>query len=269
MTTRGMLAGAVAALLLAAPAPAQEKADAVRTIVATGTGNAKVTADGARISFGVRTTGPTFALARDENVKLAKGLLESINGLKIEGVQVKASTPDVTAMETGQINGVMIAVPAGPGAAAPKKEYTHTYSQGYTLTMKDNNPEQLQKQAQKILETVLENGSNMVPGANTTSRIYYGPYGRGDNSARIDFFKEDEGEARRLALAKAVSSAKANAQALAQGLGVEIKEIVTVTDEVYGPSNNQVIFNPYGDSTASDSKVEFDLTVKVKLTCKF
>src|SRR5262245_6351143 len=109
-TIRWLPAAALAALLAGGDrAAAQDGDKAARTIVATGSGSVKVKADGARISFGVRTSGPSFALARDENQKLTKGLLEAIDGLKLDGVKVTAATPDVTIADATQLGAIMVA----------------------------------------------------------------------------------------------------------------------------------------------------------------
>src|SRR5262249_46371744 len=162
-----------------------------RTINTAGSATLRVKPDSARVFFSVQTIAPTIKASRaDNNAKFNK-VTSALQALKIDGLKMK--TADVSLepvynqrnLEEPNLTGYRV---------------THQF----TVLLTDADAEKLSNDSGRVLDTVLENGANIVQ--------------------RIVFFKADDTALRREAMAKAVENAVANAKALATGANMKLAD---------------------------------------------
>lgn len=272
--TGGLLGGAALIVALAALTPGRsaDRAPASeRTLTATGVGIVKAKADGARVLFGVRATNATFGAAQEETQKAAKKLLEAVAALKVDGLEVRTGPMEAAQYFTTRAAVARLAVGGAVAPAAPANQTTHTVGQGYVAVLKDTDFDRLQRNANAVLAAAAENGSNM-PGPSPTSRsgvassslrtTYDGP------SAVVVYFKQADGDLRRLALSKAVSDALANAKALAQGADVQIADVMTLAADPDSPGRS-AYYPPDEFAPLTADPGEIEIVVQARVTCKF
>jgi hypothetical protein len=193
-----------------------------RTIQTTGTGTIRVRPDHARVFFGVQTFAPTVKQARGQNAAQTKQVTGSLGSLKIPDLKMKSTNMTVELVQS-----------EGDGRVPKILGYRVTNT--FTVLVHQDDAEQLGPLASRVLDTALESGANQVQ--------------------QIVFFREDDKDARREALVKAVQDARANAEAMASGAGKKVLDVINIDGqpqyEVFSGrmSNTMQTAAPEGDST--------------------
>jgi uncharacterized protein YggE len=213
--------------------------DGKRTLSVSGTAKVRVKPDAVRLFFGVVTINPSVKEARAENEARVQRVLEAVNNLGIPDLKTK----------TTDVNYSLIQSRSPREDVLPKilgYRVTHTF----TVLISHSEPERLANYASQVLEAALEHGVNQVGG--------------------VQFFRQNDSEARREALLRAVQDAEANAQTMAKGINVPLKGPVTVNmASTYRPHFDVQVYNAPimardgGDVTVMPGEVEISCTVSV------
>ncbi|MCS6976627.1 MAG: SIMPL domain-containing protein [Gemmatales bacterium] len=213
-----VLSVAVASLitlqLRAYPPPGEPLAakEEKRTVYTSGTATVRVKPDSARLFLSVQTFNKSLKEARTENATRVAQVFNAIRALQVQGRKI----PD---MKMKTVNVDVSLVYSRPGEEKAPEVVGYRVTNSFTVLLTDNDPELLSQFASQVLDVALENGVNQISG--------------------ISFFKADLKEAQREALMKAVADAEANAQAMARGARVTLKEPISL--------NGSPEFRPYFD----------------------
>ena len=241
-----------------------------------------------RCSFGVKTTGTSFADVRADNEKKTKRIADALAGLKIDGLAVRTAPMDVQMQpdpgpQPGQPpgpGGPPIGFPpgAGPGlggpagpppGAAPKDGVSYTVTHSFSVEIKNADVDKLVAAADRVLAAAVSQGANA--GAVAAGNNYYGPMGLGggvsSGGTRLEFYRQDPNAERQQALKQAVAAALANAKAAAGGADVAVKEVVTLTDQPSTPFG--LLGGGLGLPASPDITGETEVTVSVSVTCTY
>jgi len=224
-----------------AKAQGRETKDDRRTIQTTGTGTIRVRPDHARVFFGVQTFAPTVKLARTQNAAQTKQVTGSLNALKVPDLKMKSTNMTVELVQS-EADGRL------------PKIVGYRVTNTFTVLVHQDNAEQLGPLASRVLDTALENGANQVQ--------------------QIVFFHEDNRNAKREALVKAVQDARGNADAMAAGAGKKVLDVITIDGqpqfEVFSQrmSNMAQTAVPEGDSTTLMAG-EQEITCSVSATFSY
>ena len=230
-----------------APAPtAADPAKEKRTITTSGAATLKVKPDAARVFFGVQTAAKTIQEARKENNNRSRKVIDALRALNILDLKMKTADINVQVVYERQQEGLHLPQILG-----------YQVTNSFTALVHDKDSVRLGANASRVLDTALENGANFVQ--------------------QIVAFREDEGEVRREGLSKAVEAALANAEAIAAGAKVRIKDTSTLQGQpeyTYGPGQcgltNRIVVA--GDGAAGDTPVivgDLEVTIRVSVTCTY
>jgi uncharacterized protein YggE len=230
-----------------AQAPAAgDAAKEKRTITTAGSATVKVKPDAARIFFGVQTAAKTIQDARKENNTLSRKVIDALRGLDIPDLKMKTADISVQIIHEQQRDPLRLPQVLG-----------YQVTNSFTVLVKDKDAVRLGSNASRVLDTALENGANFVQ--------------------QIVAFRENEDEVRREGLSKAVEAALANAEAIAAGAKVRIKDTFTLQGQpeyTYGPMQcgltNRIVVA--GDGAAGDTPVivgDLEVTIRVSVTCTY
>jgi uncharacterized protein YggE len=249
---QGLIGGSLAAAVLlasviylrgqGAAAPAADPKEK-RTINTTGTATIRVKPDSARVFFGVESLAKSLKDARGDNSKRSKTVIDALNALKIPNMRMKTSDMVVN-LEKRLRNSEVLQDIVG-------YRVTHTF----TVVVQNTDQEKLGALARQVLDTALENGANLVE--------------------HISFFKEEDKQVRREALAKAVEDAVANAKALAAGGKVDLGHTVAISGQPdYHYGGRQQLTNTMqtampGDSEAPLVAGDLLVTCTASVTCTY
>jgi uncharacterized protein len=225
---------------------AVDQAKDKRTITTSGAATLKVKPDAARVYLGVQTVAKTIQEARKENNSRSRKVIDALRGLNI---------PDLK-MKTADINVQVVSAQQHAALQLPKI-LGYQVTNSFTVLVKDKDSVRLSANASRVLDTALENGANLVQ--------------------QIVAFREDEAEIRREGLSKAVEAALANANAIAEGAKVRIKETFTLQGQPeysYGPGQcgltNRILVA--GEGGAGETPVivgDLEVTIRVSVTCTY
>ena len=224
-----------------AQAQGPEASKEKRTITTSGSAAVRVRPDAARVFFGVQTLATTVKAARTENNARVQKVMASFSALKIPDLKMKSSNVQLE-LERRR--------PGGGDLAAEIAGYRVTHT--FTVLVQSDDPERLAELANRVLDAALENGANQVE--------------------QVVFLKQDQAEARRQALGRAVEEALRNARALAQGAQVAVRETLTIHGEPqYSYGGNQRLQNSFTPGEDSPALVAGDLeiTCNVSVKCAF
>lgn len=165
------------------------------SLVTSGTGEAKVTPDRAAVMVNVQTRGATAAVAGAENARRTSAVLVALGKLGLPKSQLST--------EGYSVNPEMV---YGAGQAPRVTGYVVTN----TIRAETQRPEQ----AGAIIDAALGAGANMING--------------------LSFYASSIDEPRRTAIALAVSSARADAEAMARAAGGSVGSLVELSTQ--GPT---------------------------------
>jgi len=259
----------LAVALAAASAVAQAQPDVKeRTITVTGAGSVKFRPEGAKISFGIRAADNAFTTAWKDNQVQADKLRTALEGLKLTGMQVKIAPPDVSNNDN-LANGVVAPMPGGvPGGFNDK---AFNVSRSFQVVVADSDFNELHKQVLKVMETALSHGANCPANVRGNNEFLGGigaGFPQGPSITRVEFFSNDDKNARQKAYEKAVQAAVANAKGAAKGAEVTLGNVVSIVDH-QEVNYNLNIGIPTMDAPQQEVNGEIELTIRVKVTMKF
>ncbi len=173
-----------------------------RLIYTSGRGSVVVQPDSMRVALGIQTESEDLSTAREDNARQMKALMDAVRGLGLANLAMKTSALDLRILREPQ---------EGEGLRGRLDDAEVGRIVGYRVThhitvrITDTPAEKLSGAAAKIVDAAIESGANIV--------------------RQVSFYREDLEDAHREALAKAVAAARANAEVIAEGLGVKIKSV--------------------------------------------
>jgi uncharacterized protein YggE len=196
-----VLMGTVLAAPLAAQGTAAAAAPMPAHIETSGQGEVRVTPDRATVYVGVQTRASTAAVAAADNARRQKAIIDSIKVLGITAEQIST--------QNYSVNPEMQYDPQGRGVPPKVTGYSVTNTVRVELRRID--------QVASVIDAALAKGANQVNG--------------------VEFSVSNADEARRTALAQAVTRAKADAEALARAAGGSLGALVQLSTSgpVYRP----------------------------------
>lgn len=256
-------------ILPAAPAFAQQPPLEIkeRTITVLGAGTVKYRPEGAKITFGVRAVDNIFGTAWKDNQVQAEKLKTALEGLKIDGLQVKISVPDVIHNEN-LANGVQAPMVGGVPGGFNDKAFSVVRSFQVVVTEKDF--AQLHKQVLKVIETAMTHGANSPSAVGMNNAMLMGGgFPQGNSITRVEFQSSDDRAHRAKAYQKAVEAALSNAYGAAKGAKVNQGDIYSITEHQQQPEVNYNFGLLQNETPQQDVSGEVDLTVRVRVTVKF
>lgn len=195
-----LLTGAVIAAPAAPAVYAQENVTAPvlpRTITVVGEGKTSIKPDVARVNIGVEVMKPTVQEASAENKATVEAVLATLEAAGVESRDIQTSGYSVYVERWGA---------EGP---LPEDDLRYRVSNNVNVKVRDL------ESVGKLLDAAIEAGANNIYG--------------------VEFALDDPSEAQSQARAKAVENAKAKAEELAGLAGVELGQIVSLS-EVIGAS---------------------------------
>jgi uncharacterized protein YggE len=240
----GVLFGAVLVLKAQTGAsPAVEVKKEKRTLSTAGSATIRVKPDSARVFFGVQTIAPTVKVAREENGRIVKKVIDALTTLRVRDLKMKTSNVSVELVQTHRTEGKLPEI------------LGYRVTNSFTVLVKDEEPQKLSARAAQILDTALENGANIVQ--------------------QISIFKEDGTEVKRQALAMAVEDAVANAKAVAGGAKVAILDTISIDGQpeyhsagVQWAQSNTFVSGVGGGETPLIAG-DLEMSCRVSVTCTY
>jgi uncharacterized protein YggE len=215
-----------------------------RRLSTSGTATVRVKPDSARVFFGVQTLAPTIKQAREESSQKVKKVLDALTALQIPDLKMKTSNVSVELVQRAHEEGKLPEVVG------------YRVTNSFTALIKGNDPQKLGLTAGRVLDTALENGANQVQ--------------------QVVIFKQDDTEAKREALTKAVADAAANARALANGANARITDTITIDGHPeyfggrYSLSNTAQAQDSFGGAGETPILAgEVEITCRVSVTCTY
>lgn len=216
-----------------------------RTINTSGSATVRVKPDSARVFFGVQTLDATIKEARTQNAAKVKKVMDAVQALRIPNLKMKTSDVSVELVQSHVSSDKLPQV------------LGYRVTNSFTVLVNDKEVEKLNANAGKVLDTALENGANIIQ--------------------HIAFFKQDNIEAKREALAKAVQEAEANAKAIAGGARVTIKDTIALNgqpqyDYYYGNRMQNAAQVAFGGEGGGDTPLvagDLEITCTVSVTCTY
>lgn len=180
---------------------AEEEEEAHRLISTNGEAKILVNPDSARVFLGIETMSQTISVARDENARNIKQVMEALKSLKIKDMKTKAPSYNVSLVKEREHDATKLGrLPSIIG---------YKVTQNFTVLIQNNDPKVLSKDAASIIDTALNNGVNII--------------------SEVMFFKEDDSKDKREALKLAVQDAITNAKTIADTAGVSIKDYTLIS----------------------------------------
>ena len=230
----------------AAQAPAAaDQGKEKRTITTAGVSTLKVKPDAARVFFGVQTAAKTIQEARKENNERSRKVIDALKALNIPDLKMKTADINVQVIYEQQRGGLHLPAILG-----------YQVTNSFTALVHDKDSVRLGTNASRVLDTALENGANSVQ--------------------QIVAFRENEDDVRREGLSKAVEAALANAEAIAKGAKVRIKDTFTLQGQPeysYGPGQcgltNTVVVAGAGAGETPVIVGDLEVTIRVSVTCTY
>jgi uncharacterized protein len=219
-----------------------ERKDDKRTINTNGVGKVRIKPDHARVFFGVQTFASGVKQARGANATTAKQVTDALKALKIPDLKMKSTNLTVELINS-------------EGEGRVPKILGYRVTNTFTTLVRSEDAERLGPLAARVLDTALESGANMVE--------------------QVVFFREDDREAKREALVKAVQDARANAHALAVGADRKITDVINIVGQPdFGYMPQRMMMNSVqtavgGDEGTSLMAGEQEITCTVSVTCSY
>ena len=213
------------------------------TINASGAATIRIKPDSARVFFGVQTIAKTVREAREENSAKTRAVLDALRNLHIKDLKMKTSNVNVELLQSHR------------GEATLPAILGFRLTNSFTVLITDQDAASLSSKASQVLDSALEAGANQVQ--------------------QILFFVRNEEEVNRQALSKAVEDALANAQALAAGAKVTIRDTVAISGQPeYYRYPAQMMQNsmPVGGPRGSETPVvagDLEITCRVNIECRY
>ena len=238
-----LIAGGLSVALAGGPGSAQPVAASTaqqtgtRSITVVGTGKVTGKPDIGRLTVGVETQAPLLQTAVDENKAKMSGLLDTLKKLGLADKDIRTSNYSVY---TERVS------PPAPGAeAAGANQMIYHVTNQVDVTVRDVN------QIGEVLDKAVAAGANNIYGVN--------------------FSVEDTAKLEADARTKAVADAKARAESLAQLNGVQLGDVLTVSEVVGGamPVYREAVGLGGGGSTpVQPGELEMSSSIQVTYAVK-
>jgi hypothetical protein len=197
------LAAAVALFLPLRPAAGQQAASSVPQIITAGRGEVDIKPDRVRMQFGVETRAASAGAAAAENSRRQRAVLDTLQKLGIAQDQVQTANLQVTPEMVY------------PGQGQPPKV------SGYVARNSVRVEVLKLEQAGVLVDAALAKGATNIMG--------------------LQFYSSRAEEARREALARAVKSARLDAEAMAMAAGYQLGALIEISSG--GPSDGPMPMN--------------------------
>lgn len=209
---------------------------AARSVTVVGTGKVTGQPDIAHVTVGVETQAPLLQNAVDENKAKMSGLLDTLKKLGLADKDIRTSNYSVY---TERVS------PPAPGAEASANQMIYHVTNQVDVTVRDVN------QIGDVLDKAVAAGANNIYGVN--------------------FSVEDTAKLEADARAKAVADAKARAESLAQLNGVQLREVLTMSEVVGGalPMSRAAVGLGGGGSTpVQPGELEMSFSIQITYAVK-
>lgn len=195
----------VAAAIIALPGHARSQVATLPPhIITSGEGQTRVTPDRATVLVGVQTRSLTAATAASENARRQKAVLDTLKAMGIPPEQLATQNYSVTPE-----------MKYDPNGTTPPKVTGYVVSNTVRVELKKID------QVGSVIDAALAKGANNIAG--------------------IQFGVSNVAEVRRLALADAVRSARADADVLARAAGGSLGQLIEMTSSTAGRPFNEVM----------------------------
>ena len=195
----------VAAATIALPSHARSQVATLPPhIITSGVGQTRVTPDRATVLIGVQTRSLTATTAASENARRQKAVLDTLKAMGIPAEQLATQNYSVTPE-----------MKYDPNGTTPPKVTGYVVSNTVRVELKKID------QVGSVIDASLAKGANNIAG--------------------IQFGVSNVAEVRRLALADAVRSARADADVLAKAAGGSIGQLIEMTSSTAGRPLNDVV----------------------------
>lgn len=198
---------AIAAVALAAPivpVMAQQAPTPVAQVVTVGRGEVEVKPDRARLELGVETRASTAAVAAVENSRRLRAVLDTLQRMGIGQDQIQTANLQVTPEMVY------------PGQGQPPKVSGYLARNSVSIELLKL------EQTGVLVDAALAKGATGIMG--------------------LQFYSSKAAEARRQALAKAVSSARLDAEAMARAAGYQLGALIEISNGA-PPSDGPVMYS--------------------------
>lgn len=227
------------------------------TISAEATETLRVAPDLARLTFSVVTKDSLAETSFTENDVLAKDFLANVGKLKMAGLKITSQSFKIAKIES-VVNGVAVL----PGGNQPTKSEFRTV-RTIIIGLKDSDIDQLQASIGILQKEAAKVG---VTG-DSAGMIYNGAGYENQNTVRISYGLQAGWDDRtKDVLAKVTKRALDRVQLLAEGAGLKMAEVVSITE----PTSTTVVNYINGVADTSDlvdgelvQKVNVRVTVRV------
>ncbi len=202
-----------------------------RGITVVGVGQASGTPDVAHITIGVETQAPSIQKATDDNKAQMNALLSALKGLGIAEKDLQTSSYSVYTEQKPPIDGTTGAAPI-----------VYHVSNQVAVTVRDIN------QVSDVLDKSVAAGANNIYG--------------------INFSVEDTARLEADARAKAVADAKSRAESLAQLSGLQLGDVISVSEVIDNSSVYPALSNAkgIGGGGAPVQPGELQVSMSVQMT---
>jgi uncharacterized protein YggE len=224
---------------------------AERKVIVHGSATVQVKADAALLTFAVTSSSDTGKNAREENDKQVKRLRDALTALGLKNVEVKVVPSAVST----------IAADDGPRRPALPIAPTSKQAQSiFHVTVREKDGDKLQEVVTKIADAAAEHGG-MAPGGMDDGFSPRLVRRLGLSSGpKIDWLAENVSEARKQAIKKAITEARANAQAAVGDAPLEVVEIRILTDPYTARSRAAAAAEPSTPDSSIPVRVEVEVT---------
>jgi uncharacterized protein YggE len=166
-----------------------------RVIFTEGTAELVGQNDSANIFVAVVAEGKNLEQTSTENASRTKRVIQAIKALNIKNLKLKTSNYRVTPQKDHKVR--------------PPKIKGYEVHNAIEVSLEGLEPEQLSKQVSQIVEKAVESGANTID--------------------RLQFYIKDKEPLEKEALTQATQQAMERARTLAQGAGVKLKRIVSLS----------------------------------------
>jgi hypothetical protein len=204
-----------------------------RSITVVGTGKVTGKPDIARVTVGIETQAPSLQTAVDDNKAKMNGLLETLQELGLAEKDIRTSNYSVY---TERVS------PPASGAEVSANQMIYHVTNQVDVTLRDVN------QIGNVLDKAVAAGANNIYGVN--------------------FSVEDTAKLEADARAKAVADGQARAEELAQLNGVQLGEVLTVSEVVGGavPLYRDAAMGLGGGGGTPVQPGELEMSVSIQIT---
>lgn len=207
-----------------------------RTITVVGTGKAAGTPDVAQVTIGIETRNESVQKAAEENNATMSALLEAVKELGIEDKDIQTSNYSVYADRRP----APVTSPRVENEAVQEEQVEYVVSNQVRVTVRDL------EQLGDLLDKAMEAGANSIYGINFT----------------VDDPSALQAEAR----ANAVADARARAESLAELNGVQVGDVLSISEVIGGPVPVMEAARAFAATAAPIEVGELEVGLSVQVT---